>query len=283
MERCPRLGRLKRVAEPGMDLHYIHDALGRRIGKVRDGNLVALFVYGTRAHVPDAMIKNGTRYLFVTDQVGSVRLVVNSETGAVVQRIDYDAWGNVLSDNNPGFQPFGFAGGLYDGATKLVRFGARDYDPEVGRWTAKDPVLFIGRQANLYEYVGSNPINAVDPFGLWAGVFRELGINWRGPDWHRNRNVFQECPPTRPCTSRPDEFGGGWEDQGPANPFHRSENSDFRGTDRNSGVQCIYEPSGDLVTDPEWEGTWDYEPPGSFIDDARHTLWDVVPYLIWGN
>jgi RHS repeat-associated protein len=59
----------------------------------------------------------------------------------------------VLQDTNPGFQPFGFAGGIYDTDTKLVRFGARDYDAEVGRWTAKDPVGFEGDGSNLYVYV----------------------------------------------------------------------------------------------------------------------------------
>ena len=34
--------------------------------------------------------------------------------------------GNITSDTNPGFQPFGFAGGLYDTDTGLTRFGARD-------------------------------------------------------------------------------------------------------------------------------------------------------------
>jgi RHS repeat-associated protein len=82
--------------------------------------------------------------------------------------MDYDAFGNVLSDSNPGFQPFGFAGGLYDRDTKLVRFGARDYDPEVGRWTAKDPIKFAGGDANLYGYLVGNPVNAIDPWGLRA-------------------------------------------------------------------------------------------------------------------
>ena len=44
----------------------------------------------------------------------------------------------------PGFQPFGFAGGIYDLHTALVRFGARDYDAFTGRWTAKDPISFAG-------------------------------------------------------------------------------------------------------------------------------------------
>ncbi len=95
-----------------------------------------------------------------------MRLVVKVSNGDIVQRMDYDEWGNVTLDTNPNFQPFGFAGGIYDAETGLVRFGARDYDPEIGRWTAKDPILFEGGQANLYVYVGNDPINRIDPSGL---------------------------------------------------------------------------------------------------------------------
>jgi len=55
--------------------------------------------------------------------------------------------------------------GLDDADTGLVRFGARDYDPEVGRWTAKDPLLFNGRDTNLYASVLGDPINRTDPMG----------------------------------------------------------------------------------------------------------------------
>jgi RHS repeat-associated protein len=96
--------------------------------------------------------------------VGSVRLVVDATTGAIAQRIDYDEFGNITQDTNPGLQPFGFAGGLYDVDTGLVRFGARDYDPEVGRWTAKDPIRFDGG-SNLYGYVMNDPVNLIDPSG----------------------------------------------------------------------------------------------------------------------
>jgi len=120
------------------------------------------------------VMADDTVYRFITDHLGSVRLVVNAETGEVVQRMDYDAFGRVLYELNPGFQPFGFAGGLYDDDTGLVRFGARDYDAYSGRWTAKDPVRFEGG-VNLYEYVGNDPVNFLDPTGLYDWSVDETG------------------------------------------------------------------------------------------------------------
>jgi RHS repeat-associated protein len=54
---------------------------------------------------------------------------------------------------------------LYDAETGLVRFGARDYDPSTGRWTAQDPIGVAGG-LNLYEYTFGDPVNYVDPSGL---------------------------------------------------------------------------------------------------------------------
>ncbi len=86
------------------------------------------------------------------DQIGSLRAVVGSN-GLIVKRIDYDSFGNIILDSDPSFRiPIGFAGGLYDANTGVVRFGVRDYDPAVGRWTAKNPMVF-GWDAN-YVYVG---------------------------------------------------------------------------------------------------------------------------------
>jgi RHS repeat-associated protein len=93
-------------------------------------------------------------------------MVVNIADGTIAQRIDYDEFGNVTADSNPGFQPFGFAGGLYDADTGLVRFGARDYDAMAGRWTGKDPIRFEGGTTNLFEYANSDPVNQMDPQGL---------------------------------------------------------------------------------------------------------------------
>ncbi len=130
------------------------------------GNVVSHFVYGVRPNAPELMIRGGDTYRLVTDTRGSIRLVVSINTGTIEQRIDYDEFGRVLFDSNPGFQPFGFAGGIYDPQTGLVRFGRRDYDPETGRWTSRDPRLFRGQDTNLYAYVWNDPINFIDPEGL---------------------------------------------------------------------------------------------------------------------
>ena len=66
----------------------------------------------------------------------------------------------------PGFDlPIGFAGGIEDPLTGLVRFGLRDYDPAAGRWTARDPILQAGG-LNIYAYVNSDPVGHRDPSGL---------------------------------------------------------------------------------------------------------------------
>ena len=132
------------------------------------GQVTARFVYGSGANVPDYMVRGGKTYRLVTDHLGSVRLVVDAATGEVAQRIDYDPWGSVLTDSNPGFQPFGYAGGLYDHRTGLVRFGARDYDGHTGRWTAKDPIGFAAGDGNLYGYVWQDPINWKDATGMFT-------------------------------------------------------------------------------------------------------------------
>ena len=112
------------------------------------------------------MLRAGKSYLIISDHLGSVRQVIDTQTGEIAQQLDYDAWGHVTEDSRPGFQPFGFAGGLHDPDTQLTRFGARDYDAETGRWTAKDPILFDGGDSNLYGYVLQDPVNGIDPEGL---------------------------------------------------------------------------------------------------------------------
>ena len=188
------LGNLRAVVLPdGTVIEYLVDGENRRVGKKVNGvlskgwlyrtalqpvaeldsagSVVARFVYARGANVPELMMKGAATYRIVTGHLGSPRVVVDSATGVLAQRMDYDEFGKVVLDTNPGFQPFGFAGGLYDADTGLVRFGARDYDAAAGRWTAKDPILFAGGDTNLYGYVVSDPVNVIDPRGTSPGQF----------------------------------------------------------------------------------------------------------------
>ncbi|MCI0628434.1 MAG: RHS repeat-associated core domain-containing protein, partial [Acidobacteria bacterium] len=106
---------------------------------------------------------------------------INTADGSISQRLDYDEFGNITQDTSPGFQPFAFAGGAYDPHTKLIRFGARDYDSEIGRWTAKDPIAFDGGDSNLYGYVLDDPINQIDEDGL--SVYPRPKLPDWVPDW----------------------------------------------------------------------------------------------------
>lgn len=124
----------------------------------------SVFIYAG-ATAPAYMIRDGVTYRIITDNQGSVRLVVNAETGEVAQRLEYNSFGCVLCDTNPGFQPFGFQGGLYDHDTGLVEFGCRWYDAATGRWISKDPILLDGGW-NVYAFCDNDPINRTDPSGL---------------------------------------------------------------------------------------------------------------------
>ncbi|MFP4351062.1 MAG: RHS repeat-associated core domain-containing protein, partial [Desulfococcaceae bacterium] len=110
---------------------------------------------------------SGQTYYLAYDPVGSLRIVADA-SGNVVKQIDYDTFGNIIADTAPLFDiPFGFAGGLHGRDTGLVRFGFRDYDPDSGRWTAKDPIGFAGGDTDLYGYCLNDPVNLSDPKGLW--------------------------------------------------------------------------------------------------------------------
>ncbi len=182
------MGNLREVTLPNGDvIEYLVDGQGRRVGKLYNGvlerawlwrgqlqpvaeldgagNVVARFVYAEGVNVPELMVMTTATYRFVKDHLGSVRKVVDVATNAVVQQIDYDAWGRVLFDTNPGLQPFGFAGGLNDPDTGLVRFGDRDLDASAGRWLAADDVAMLSLETNRYAYVESDPVNSNDPTG----------------------------------------------------------------------------------------------------------------------
>src|ERR1017187_5346072 len=110
----------------GTNIAYVIDPENHRVGKTVNGTLqqgflydgdaivaqlngsnaiVSQFVYASGSTAPDYMVTGGATYRVFTDQLGSPRLVVNTSTGQFAEEIDYDEFGNVVNDTNPGFQP----------------------------------------------------------------------------------------------------------------------------------------------------------------------------------
>ncbi|MEZ5245447.1 MAG: RHS repeat-associated core domain-containing protein [Acidimicrobiales bacterium] len=199
-----QLGRLVGVQlADGRTVRHHRDGFGRRIATAIDGEPVQRFLHAGAyplAEVdgdgrpitvflrrrtygpPDALLRGDHRYLVVSDHVGSPRLVVDADSGAIVQRLDYDVWGRIVADTAPGFQPFGFIGGLVDPFTGLVHLGAREYDPATGRWLSTDPKIFLGGGTpNLYCYADNDPVNRWDPTGADVWRCESLSeIGWQG-------------------------------------------------------------------------------------------------------
>ena len=172
---------------------YSYDALGRRVSTTSaegtvwhvydeswqviadvdvDGNVVRSYEWGESIDQLLAVKIVNRTYTALTDVQGTVWGYAD-ESGAVVARWTYDAWGNVLSEEiAEGAQAlrtvrYRFQGRERSAATGLVNFRMRWYDPATGRWLSKDPIG-LGGGLNLYAFCGGDPINNTDCTGLCA-------------------------------------------------------------------------------------------------------------------
>jgi len=117
------------------------------------------------------LVRDNAEYSVVTDALGSVRLVLNSD-GSTVSSFQYDAWGNLLSsssDGLPGGMPYTFVGGLgvrRDEGSGLIWMRARWYDPTLQRFVSRDAL----GGTNRYAYANNAPSNFTDPSGLIVDI-----------------------------------------------------------------------------------------------------------------
>lgn len=131
-------------------------------------------------------------YYYHADGLGSVTGLTD-DRGHVVQRYEYDSFGNIRQHVNRIRQPYTFTGREYDDETGLYFHRARYYDPQIGRFINRDPIGFAARDVNLYAYVDSvgkpfrietnlyayasnNPVNLIDPEGLQGQLPPGAGI-----------------------------------------------------------------------------------------------------------
>ncbi len=109
---------------------------------------------------------NGTVQWLLTDPIGTTRTIINSQ-GAVLNQLTYDSFGNLIAQTNPNVSTrYRFAGREFDSSTGLHYNRARYYDAAEGRFLSRDPISLAAGDANLYRYVGNNPVDNTDPSGL---------------------------------------------------------------------------------------------------------------------
>ena len=132
------------------------------------GYMDALLMQGRRERLRELLNPHGgTLDLFCgRDQVGTLRTLTDAR-GRLIKEIRRDSFGALLRDSFLElFVPVGFAGGLVDPDTGLTRFGWRDYDPAVGRFTAPDPARDMRGDGDIYDYCVDDPVTMRDSSGL---------------------------------------------------------------------------------------------------------------------
>lgn len=104
---------------------------------------------------------------YLGDNIGST-IALTDDTGVVTRTYSYDPDGAATTSGSGPAAQVGFAGGQSLGSSGLYHFGARFYDPRIGRWTSQDPLGQYADllQANRYSYASGNPVNFVDLSGL---------------------------------------------------------------------------------------------------------------------
>ncbi len=174
-------GKRLKAVRSGAETRYIYDAGGNLLAEANSSNVITKYYIhglGLLAMVTDT----GQAYTYHFNAVGSTIAMTDSAQN-MVNKYSYDPFGNVLNQTETVPQPFKFVGqfGVMTEPNGFYYMRARYYDPNVGRFISEDPIGFEGGDVNLYNYVGANPVNFVDPMGLdWKEkAFSAMGGFWK--------------------------------------------------------------------------------------------------------
>ena len=161
---------------------------------------------------------------YLRDHLGSVRAVIDGDTGTVIEASDYYPFGKRIQVTAPVSEPVG--GSLYaaepvvapvapatsvastsspnrwrfsgkedqsflGASIPLLDFGARMYNPAIARWTASDPMSEKYYGISPYVYCANNPIlftdiagNSYSEFDVEGNYKRTVDDNWWHNLWH---------------------------------------------------------------------------------------------------
>ncbi|VAX36346.1 hypothetical protein MNBD_UNCLBAC01-1000, partial [hydrothermal vent metagenome] len=191
---------------------YQYDAHNRRSAKTVNGNttyfiydgdeviaeyngsnaLQAEYVMGDNIDEILTMERAGQTYYYHTDGLGSITQITNS-AGSIIEQYTYDSYGQPSVTSSAIGNPYMFTGRRFDEESGIYYYRNRQYDPAIGRFLQRDPLGYVDGM-NLFSMVGNNPVNKIDPYGL----FEIVGIT----DGQGN-SVFDTRPYFPPLPSGP--------------------------------------------------------------------------------
>ncbi len=162
---------------------YLYDSLGRRSQRIHGNSTTNYQLEGldTQVELDNSTVQrtytlsggltgqiisvrhNNADYFYHYDAIGNV-LFITDASGAIVTAYTQEGFGNVLATLSNFSNSYHLTTKEQDPVTGLYYFGARWYDPQVGRWLSREPTGQDG--PNLYRFGFNNPVNGFDPNGL---------------------------------------------------------------------------------------------------------------------
>lgn len=160
-------GERVKKSTPDQTTIYLYDLAGNVLCETDTaGGLKGYYVYANGQRLGEGK-SDGTFYVFHNDVLGSPALISNQK-GEIVQKYLYEPFGSILASKGSNENRYTFTGKEYDRESDLFYFGARYYDPQIGRFLTQDLAQqdYENPQSlNRYVYCQNNPLVFVDPDG----------------------------------------------------------------------------------------------------------------------
>ena len=168
------VGKRIQTSENGIVTNYLYDGLNCIIEQDNTGLTTASYVRGLGysggiGSIISKQGAGGSPQYYYYDGIGNV-VDIADHSSLITRHYEYDAYGNILNNVIP--SSHGFSTKEFSRRSGLSYFGARYYDSRIGRWTQPDPLGMVNGP-NMYLYVNNNPVNKVDPYGLFWSWSRD--------------------------------------------------------------------------------------------------------------